>query len=797
MRATGQGSNRVLLVGILGFIGVSIYALVVTHNLHLDEYFARATAEHDAPGLSAQELFGQAFVDTSDPEAFATRLTASGAFGKYDHDGDGRITQGEFQAFLQDLARSRMLGSGADSAARKKLKERLLEEIKASLAGREGETQPDKAPEKRAEEERPAEQEKKTEPGPEKKAEPVAAEERPAETDKKAEPAEEKVEPVEEKKAEPVEEKKAEPVVDKVPEPEKKTEETPPKKAGGEVAHCPELSKELLSQFAVNNTIMLTVCDWNIFGSMGINWVQHLKKLGVTYWIVGATDSKTSEYLASGDGKHPCFKFWEGDQDANTNGEYKYGSDHYRQATWRKVTVVEKIVDWGFNVLHSDVDAVWFRDPLPYMLGPHLENIDVAVSTDLISTNNPEGDEGLELGGHKHVNLNTGVYFVKPTPGGKHFMANWAELRKTKTGDNDQTGLYGYVRGTPDQREGPRMIAMRDGKVPVNLGLLSVGMLLNGYSYFIPQLHIAKKVNPLGAHMTWLPLSREGKFHRMRDGMLYNDPKEYYDGPKFITADIDFSESPPDYNAWMDTEKMIQYHLLNIDKQLVQAYRVMAIATMLNRTLILPKMQCFCYKNWFMMEQCRIPGDKVTQFPIECHLDQWIRPKVIYNYGAQIVGQRGAQPFLFREHSLLSNPNFPAATLQRQVTIVPGEKTCADGPCEASDPVPAAAAGGGWSVTVPRSLRQNNLLKVFEKLKDEPLIRLTKPMRLFGGFDDEKLKASFVLFVDKIAGNWCCRDRPFIDKGAKEKEKTAIVEALTKRVFFPDDKGLTVPDPDW
>ena len=24
----------------------------------------------------------------------------------------------------------------------------------------------------------------------------------------------------------------------------------------------------------------------------------------------------------------------------------------------------------------------------------------------------------------------------------------------------------------------------------------------------------------------------------------------------------------------------------------------------------------------FMMDQCRIPGDRVTAFPIECHLDQ-------------------------------------------------------------------------------------------------------------------------------------------------------------------------------
>ena len=59
----------------------------------------------------------------------------------------------------------------------------------------------------------------------------------------------------------------------------------------------------------------------------------------------------------------------------------RYGDDHYRAATWRKVTVVEKIVDWGFNVMHSDVDVVWFRDPLPYFLGEPCKDIDVALST--------------------------------------------------------------------------------------------------------------------------------------------------------------------------------------------------------------------------------------------------------------------------------------------------------------------------------------------------------------------------------------------------------------------------------
>ncbi len=38
---------------------------------------------------------------------------------------------------------------------------------------------------------------------------------------------------------------------------------------------------------------------------------------------------------------------------------------------------------------------------------------------------------------------------------------------------------------------------------------------------------------------------REGKFHRFRDGMLYDDEPEYYDSPglKFLTADIDVSRA--------------------------------------------------------------------------------------------------------------------------------------------------------------------------------------------------------------------------------------------------------------
>jgi hypothetical protein len=40
--------------------------------------------------------------------------------------------------------------------------------------------------------------------------------------------------------------------------------------------------------------------------------------------------------------------------------------------TWSKVFVVAKVLPWGFNIIVSDIDAVWLRDPLPlFAQNPH------------------------------------------------------------------------------------------------------------------------------------------------------------------------------------------------------------------------------------------------------------------------------------------------------------------------------------------------------------------------------------------------------------------------------------------
>ena len=43
----------------------------------------------------------------------------------------------------------------------------------------------------------------------------------------------------------------------------------------------------------------------------------------------------------------------------------KWGEEGWRRMTWAKVFVLDAVADWGFNLVISDVDVVWFRDPLP------------------------------------------------------------------------------------------------------------------------------------------------------------------------------------------------------------------------------------------------------------------------------------------------------------------------------------------------------------------------------------------------------------------------------------------------
>eukprot|EP00798_Chlamydomonas_sp_ICE-L_P019268 gene19268-25905_t len=126
----------------------------------------------------------------------------------------------------------------------------------------------------------------------------------------------------------------------------------------------------------------------------------------------------------------------------------------------------------------------------------------------------------------------------------------------------------------------------------------------NGYSHCINKLHKVHGLEPYAAHMTWIWGENFGKVNRLREFMYFEDKPSYYLGDDgrgeadFISVDIPHFETPEDFNDWRDivndTEKMVQTHITNVEKQLSVLYYAFAIAFALKRTLIMPKIQCWC-----------------------------------------------------------------------------------------------------------------------------------------------------------------------------------------------------------
>ena len=69
---------------------------------------------------------------------------------------------------------------------------------------------------------------------------------------------------------------------------------------------CNSLSKEHLSSFANNKTLLITVVDQLIMRKFGKSWVENVKSAGISYWMVAALDPWTSRLLGHW-GVKQCF----------------------------------------------------------------------------------------------------------------------------------------------------------------------------------------------------------------------------------------------------------------------------------------------------------------------------------------------------------------------------------------------------------------------------------------------------------------------------------------------------------
>ncbi|OWM89676.1 hypothetical protein CDL15_Pgr024424 [Punica granatum] len=160
----------------------------------------------------------------------------------------------------------------------------------------------------------------------------------------------------------------------------------------------PFLLESLLSGIAdENKTIVLTVAGYS-YKDMMMSWVCRMRHLKITNFIICALDRETYDFaILQG---LPVFRDSSAPRDISFDNCH-FGSKCFQRVTKAKSRIVLKILKLGYNVLLSDVDVYWFKNPVPLLssFGPSV----LAAQSDEYNKTGPI---------NMPRRLNSGFYFV-------------------------------------------------------------------------------------------------------------------------------------------------------------------------------------------------------------------------------------------------------------------------------------------------------------------------------------------------------------------------------------------------
>lgn len=501
--------------------------------------------------------------------------------------------------------------------------------------------------------------------------------------------------------------------------------ERPPANSAMPPSEIFSLTKQMVASRAKNNTIVVTFANY-AFLDFVLTWVRHLTELKVFNILVGAMDSKILEAL-----------FWEGvpvfDMGSNINTiDVGWGTPTFHKMGREKAVLIDHILSMDFEVLMCDTDMVWIKDPLPYFA--KIPTADVLVSSDEVASS--VDDEQLEIWDLAHGAYNIGIFLWRPSNISKKFAKEWKEQLLADDKIWDQNGFNDLMRkhrGPSVQGENGLFYAFNGD---LKLGALPVSIFCSGHTYFVQALYKKLKLHPYAVHTTFQFAGTPGKRHRLREAKLFFDKPDYYDTPGGF---ISYHSSIPE-NLLTTGSHSIENHFKLVNYQIKQIRDALAIASVLNRTLVIPALWCRLDRLWFGHPGV-LPGTKTDQ-PFLCPLDHVFEVnRMLQDLDVNVFGPS----INFREYSFLSNPRLPKQVNQSRVKV----KLCKTG----SEGCGEEMEG---NFKLPRNSSEVEIYKALSKYKDVKILEFSSMAAAFGGYEDKEREAQFRARVKSYPGIWCC-----------------------------------------
>ncbi|EPS68350.1 hypothetical protein M569_06419, partial [Genlisea aurea] len=530
------------------------------------------------------------------------------------------------------------------------------------------------------------------------------------------------------------------------------------------------LTRELVAERAEDNVVVITFGNFAFVDFM-VNWAEHLMRLGVTNFLVGAMDAKALEALYRRG--VPVF-----DMNCNTSSEdVGWGSARFHMIGREKVFLINRLLRFDFEILVCDADMIWLKNPLPYLA--RYPEADVLTSSDQVAPT--VGDDQLER--FETVGTyNIGIFHWRPTESSRKLAKEWMDLLISDEQIWDQNGFNDLVRKKlgprVDDEDGSGVFYAYDGKL--KLGLLPSSIFCSGHTYFVQAMYQQLGLEPYAVHTTFQYAGTEGKRHRLREAMAFYDPPEYYDAPGgFLT----FRANIPT-NVLFEGKHDVETHFRLVNYQIKQIRTALAIASLLNRTLVIPPLWCRLDRMWYGHPGILIGS--LTRQPFICPLDHVFNVDMMVKVLPEV--EFGPQIGI-REYSFLDNPALPQQAIAYFTTVKyswldvtlcnPKSKGCE-----------VTTTNSTALIKFPRESAEETFMAVFSAFKDVKVIRFSSMQRAFSRFNDETREELFRKRVKRYLGAWCCLENKalghiFYDMYWDEKPNWKPVPPKTKAEDHP------------
>ena len=159
--------------------------------------------------------------------------------------------------------------------------------------------------------------------------------------------------------------------------------------AAASAANGHKLTPELIrSRCNKDNVILVTFVN-SKRADYGYTWAAHVKRLGLTNYLVGAMDTEALHKLKERD--IPTFDMASG----LTTADYGWGTKNFRQLGLRKTELIIALLRAGADPVLTDADALITRDPTPFIMKTQPE-AQILVTSDHLMSTTGKSDELLE-----------------------------------------------------------------------------------------------------------------------------------------------------------------------------------------------------------------------------------------------------------------------------------------------------------------------------------------------------------------------------------------------------------------